>query len=142
MLGIPDNDNDVGDDEDPAASGATDVGSPTRQLIAGDGFTCALREDSKVVCWGGYSHGQLGYGSEETVGDNETPAQQGTVMLGEDVSELSSGASARGHSCVLLDSGNVRCWGWNVYGELGLGHLDDVGDNETPDSQDPVQILD
>lgn len=142
-LGIPGNDNNIGDTEDPATSGTTDIGGSATQLVAGEGFTCAVREDRSMVCWGGTTAGQLGYGtSDDNVGDDETPAQQGALMLGGDVAKISTGSGERGHSCVLLDSGDVRCWGENGFAQLGLGHLEDVGDNETPDSEEPVQILD
>src|SRR5262249_32944253 len=26
-----------------------------------------------------------------------------------------------------LDDGTVKCWGWNINGQLGLGHKDSVG---------------
>jgi alpha-tubulin suppressor-like RCC1 family protein len=140
LLGIPDNDNDVGDDEDPSSIGTTDVGGAVRQLVAGASFTCAVREDGNVVCWGGGA--ELGYGTDESVGDDETPAQQGPVPLGGITSSLSAGGALRQHSCAWLDSGDVRCWGRNYEGQLGLRHLEDIGDDETPDSQDPVEILD
>ena len=45
-------------------------------------------------------------------------------------------ARARGdHSCVLLTltdagtTGQVKCWGWNAYGQLGLGNTANRGDN-------------
>jgi alpha-tubulin suppressor-like RCC1 family protein len=143
QLGIPGTSDDVGDNEDPATSGTTDIGGVAEQLVAANYFTCAVRGDQRVVCWGAAGSGRLGYGSsDDNVGDDETPAEQGPVTLGGDAAAISTGAGERTHSCVLLESGDVRCWGENGRAQLGLGHLEDVGDNETPDSQDPVQILD
>ena len=25
------------------------------------------------------------------------------------------------HTCALLDNHRIKCWGWNTYGELGVG---------------------
>lgn len=36
------------------------------------------------------------------------------------------------HSCALLDTGKVRCWGDNQFGQLGYGNTFDIGDNEHP----------
>lgn len=30
-------------------------------------------------------------------------------------------AASNSHTCVALDDGTVRCWGWNCYGQLGDG---------------------
>ena len=32
------------------------------------------------------------------------------------------------HVCAILDDKSVKCWGWNKYGQLGLGDTDDRGD--------------
>lgn len=42
-------------------------------------FTCALLVDGTLRCWGSNQYGQLGYGNEEPVGDDETPAMAGPV---------------------------------------------------------------
>jgi alpha-tubulin suppressor-like RCC1 family protein len=143
-LGVPGTSEPIGDDEDPVAIDPVDVGGDVRDITTGQAFACAVLETDNVTCWGGSSFGQLGYGSEEQVGDDETPAEAGAVMLGGAVANVSTGGgSSRIHSCALLTSGDVRCWGYNDNGQLGLGSMiDAVGDNETPDSQDPVQILD
>ena len=142
-LGIPGNDNDIGDSEEPISVGTIDIGGVARQLVAGDGFTCAVREADEVGCWGSGPTAKLGYGSaDDAVGDDETPAEQGPVLIGGPAAELSTGGGDRRHSCVLLQSGDVRCWGDNGSGQLGLRHLEDVGDDETPASEEPVQILD
>ena len=31
------------------------------------------------------------------------------------------------HSCVLLSNGKVVCWGFNAYGQLGIGDTTNVG---------------
>ncbi|MCP4755233.1 MAG: hypothetical protein GY866_30585 [Proteobacteria bacterium] len=33
------------------------------------------------------------------------------------------------HSCIKPNSGDVRCWGWNRYGQLGQGGTADIGDD-------------
>ena len=37
-------------------------------------------------------------------------------------------AAGRGHTCAILGDGSVRCFGANGYGQLGLGHTNDLGD--------------
>ena len=41
----------------------------------------------------------------------------------------------------LLESGEVRCWGPNSYGELGYGHTDTIGDDEVPADLAPVEVF-
>ena len=38
------------------------------------------------------------------------------------------------HSCAILLDGKLKCWGSNNYGQLGLGHTENIGDNEAPSS--------
>ena len=35
------------------------------------------------------------------------------------------------HNCVLFGSGKIKCWGYNSYGELGLGDNQTRGDNSS-----------
>ena len=144
-LGNPDIGENIGDDEAPSSVEPVPIGVAATQIVAGSQMTCVLLESGSVRCWGDVSAaevGALGYGSELAVGDDETPQQAGTIMIGRAVEYLSSGGSSRKHSCAMLVSGDVRCWGRNADGDLGLGHTDDIGDDETPDSEEPVQILD
>ncbi len=46
-----------------------------RQLAMGYSHACVLVEDGGVRCWGRNSEGQLGYGTTDDVGDDETPAE-------------------------------------------------------------------
>ena len=82
--------------------------------------------------------GQLGYANEDDVGDDETPASAGDVDVGGVVTQLAAGDW---HTCALLDTGAVRCWGSNENGELGYGAIGDVGDDETPASVGDVPCL-
>lgn len=70
--------------------------------------------------------GQLGMGVD-TKRFGDSPKSSGELLpwahLGTDVRAV--GVSARGlhHTCVLLDSGMVKCFGANVHGQLGYGDL-------------------
>jgi len=86
------------------------------QLVTGLGNNCALFDAGNVRCWGANRYGQLGYGHTELVGDDEPAGAFGDVAIGGRVVQLAMGAS---HTCALLESGNVRCWGEASYGQLG-----------------------
>ena len=36
------------------------------------------------------------------------------------------------HTCVLLASGGLRCWGLAAFGRLGYGNETPIGDDEVP----------
>jgi alpha-tubulin suppressor-like RCC1 family protein len=127
---------------DAGAAGAVDVGGPVKAISAGDAHTCALRVDGGVVCWGFGGQGRLGYGGvamadpitvgndPPNIGDNETPAIAGTVALGGGPAiAITAGGS---HTCALMATGEVRCWGVGALGALGYGNTRNIGDNETP----------
>jgi alpha-tubulin suppressor-like RCC1 family protein len=128
QLGYGDTNN-RGDTQSPSAYGTIDLGGKAVQLSAGLYHTCALLDDGNVRCWGLNNNGQLGYGHLDNIGDDESPASAGNVSLGEPARKIFSGTF---FNCAVLQSNNVRCWGDNNFGQLGLGNTDDVGDDELP----------
>ncbi len=108
------NTNDIGDNETPASAGDVDVGGTVVQIVAADLHTCVLLDTGKVRCWGsGFAdHGELGYGNTDDIGDDETPASAGDVDMGGSVQHIAGGHL---HSCALLTTGAVRCWGYGAW---------------------------
>ncbi len=129
----------VGDDETPASVGNIDVGGRVVELAAGETQTCALLEAGNVRCWG--SHGEtgvLGYGDWYNVGDNETPASVGDVNVGAKVRHLVANTT---HTCALLETGSVRCWGRDAYaGFLGYPGHPSVGATDDPNIVGDIQL--
>jgi alpha-tubulin suppressor-like RCC1 family protein len=131
----------VGDNEAPGSVGPVDLGAgrTATAITAGDGQTCAILDTGQVRCWGYGIDGQLGYGNTDNVGDNETPGSVGPVNLGADRTAVAISAGDF-HTCAILDTHQVRCWGDGADGRLGYGNTNNVGDNETPDSVGPVDL--
>ena len=84
-------------------------------IAAGDRHTCALISAGAVKCWGLNSTGQLG---DTTNASRNAPVavsglNTGGVML----------AAGTGHTCVVMVSGGVKCWGDNARGQIGDGTI-------------------
>ncbi|CBJ48599.1 Tyrosine kinase, EPH (ephrin) receptor family [Ectocarpus siliculosus] len=103
-----------------------DLGRDQKVVAVAAGFfhTCALLYTGDVKCWGFGSNGQLGQGTNEsignsagTMGDNLPPIDLGT---GSTAIAMSLGGT---HSCAVLDDHTVKCWGGNSVGSLGLGDI-------------------
>lgn len=129
--------NQIGDGELPSSQSPVSAGGTVVQLVAGGHHTCALLDTGDVRCWGANNYGQLGYGHTNHIGDNESITSAGTVSVGGDVVQLAAGAI---HTCALLDTGAVRCWGFSSQGRLGYGNTTQIGDNELPSSAGDVPV--
>ncbi|HJN55035.1 MAG TPA: hypothetical protein QF646_01445, partial [Candidatus Poseidoniales archaeon] len=97
----------------------------TNIISSGDSHTCAVLDDGSVRCWGENDHGQLGDGTSSS---SSTPV---SVALPVDSIAISV-ASGKEHTCALLSTGEVLCWGAGSYGRLG--------NDESADSAFPVLV--
>ena len=98
------------------------AGRSAKTLSLGWLHSCALLDNNLVKCWGANSDGQLGLGDTSNRGDGggEKGDSLPTVNLGSgrSVKKLALGAN---HGCALLDNDTLKCWGFNMSGQLGLG---------------------
>ncbi len=130
----------MGDALPPVSLGA---GRTATAISSGGTFTCALLDNATVKCWGYNSEGQLGLGDTDHRGDN-------AGEMGDDLPTVDLGTgrtatvvtSSRYHTCALLDDDSVKCWGFNLQGELGQGDTAHRGDGpgEMGDNLAPVDL--
>lgn len=139
----------VGNDETPGSVPPVDLGAgrTATAITAGDAFTCAILDTGDVRCWGSNADGRLGLGdgrvgtgtAATTIGDDETPGSAPPVALGPGRRATAIDAGSK-HTCAVLDTGDVRCWGRGAGGLLGTGSVASVGDDETPASTRTVAL--
>lgn len=91
--------------------------------------TCARFSDGRIKCWGDNATGNLGLG--DTTDRGTSPDQMGSNLPFVDVGTNLTVREVVNHSsstCAILSNFQVKCWGRNDSGQLGLGDTMNRGD--------------
>jgi len=104
------------------------------QIISGGGgytSVCALIHPDDhfngghVYCWGDNARGQLGRGySGTSCGSNDVEYARPVLGIDNAVAIYGDKARKNGYEqsyCALLETGDVKCWGYNHHGQIGTG---------------------
>ena len=86
------------------------------QLAAGDYHSLAVKTDGSLWAWGYNNNGQIGDGTSGSGNDKVSP-----VKVMENVKQVVAGSL---HSLALKTDGTLWAWGYNLYGQLGIGSWD------------------
>ncbi|CAM9212563.1 unnamed protein product [Sphacelaria rigidula] len=125
---------DTGDEADEMGDSLIVVDMGTGETVSdfalGGEFTCAILDSGSIKCFGYNTEGQLGQGNTSNVGDEADEMGDALLVVdlgtGVTVTEVTTGCQ---HSCALIDDGDVKCFGYNNYGQLGQGTTDNIGDD-------------
>jgi alpha-tubulin suppressor-like RCC1 family protein len=102
-------------------------GRTAASLVALNSSICAVLDNGSLKCWGANEYGQLGLGDSTDRGltSSEMGDTLSAVNLGSTLSLLSAGDT---HACAIVSGSQVKCWGYNRYGNLGLEDTTNRGD--------------
>ena len=114
-----------GSGESPALNGIVAVGTGGISEFAGGGdFSCGYFGSGAIRCWGLNNQAELGQPNLTSLGNavNTIPSLITPLSFGGGLSGAGVYAGT-GHTCVLLDNGRARCWGYNHQGQLGMAYV-------------------
>lgn len=89
----------------------TGLASGVASITVGDSHACALMTNGGLKCWGKNDVGQLGSGDNTA---QTTPVDVAGLTSG--VKSVSAGYR---HTCAVLTSGALKCWGGSWHGAAG-----------------------
>ncbi|MEA1053475.1 hypothetical protein U5801_27265, partial [Lamprobacter modestohalophilus] len=87
--------------------------SGVAMISGGTYHTCAVDNNGAAWCWGSNNSNQLG---DNNPADGHRPRPAPVFGLGSGVQAIAAGGQ---HSCAVMTSGAVECWGFNGDGQLG-----------------------
>jgi alpha-tubulin suppressor-like RCC1 family protein len=95
---------------------------------AANATSCSVGADGTVHCWGFNNQGQLGNGTTGGAvnGGDNTPqlVMRQTWIYTLPLNSIVEVSIGDLHTCARESTGNVWCWGYNIYGEIGDGTTD------------------
>jgi alpha-tubulin suppressor-like RCC1 family protein len=83
-------------------------------------FTCARMENRQVRCWGDGDYGGLGNGHTD---DHPLPVVVRNVPNTGPLTTVTQVSVGDLTACARLANGQVRCWGYGPFGQLGNGDV-------------------
>ena len=97
---------------------STGIVTAWAQLSTGQQHTCGIEASTNAgYCWGRNNYGQLGDGNTGTDANVPTAISTGAVTAW---AQLAAGFY---HTCGIAASNNAGyCWGYNYFGQLGIGN--------------------
>lgn len=96
-------------------------GRAANVVALGTHHACAMAVDG-LYCWGSNQFGQLGAAASDRCMLDGTSIECARTPIKVMAPTLIVGlAAGEGHTCALLENGQVFCWGSNQYGQLGKG---------------------
>lgn len=104
-----------------------------KTFAMGQGFTCAIRSDNTVWCWGYNDDHHLG-NFDKMSSPRKILSEDGTPFTAMDVS------GGEHHTCGLKSDGTVWCWGRNETDDAGIAVSGVVCNGAKASTQIPVQI--
>ena len=84
--------------------------------------------------------GTVGFSYKANDGTDDSNTSEVSLKVFSPGAIITKIESGQNHTCALYNEGNIRCWGYNGNGQLGLGHTNTIGDDETPLSQGDVDV--
>ena len=93
-------------------------GAVVTHIATGYNHTCAILVDKTLWCWGYNLYGQLGNGNNAM--SVSIPVQVHT-HANQPLERIAHVTAGENHTCALIDTGAVYCWGANIFGQLGDG---------------------
>ncbi len=90
-------------------------------VVTGHLYSCAISAiEQSLYCWGYNGSGQLGDGS---VSDNLIPTLVSNDTSANAVNTWSKVVVGSSHTCGIKTNGDLSCWGYNKYGQLGRDNI-------------------
>lgn len=90
-------------------------------VSSGSVHTCALTSAGAAYCWGSNSAGHLGDGTSTF---RLTPTPVATTLTFT-MLRATRANDVFSHTCGITSSGDVYCWGYNAFGQLGPANTQD-----------------
>ncbi len=92
---------------------AVDAATNYIDVSAGTSFTCGITSTGVLKCWG--------LNTNNSVGDNTTTQRNAPVVVNSGTSYKALAQASHYTMCAITSADDLKCWGYNNYGQVGVG---------------------